>query len=181
MIGINTAILGGTNIGIGFALPISRAKAMLDDYRSGKSFHRARLGLTVVYVAGDWAEALDLPAQGGLLVQEVNIGSAAEAAGVRGYRQVVVIGNARVGVGGDLIMAIDGKPVDSQDALSRALARKRGGDSMMLTLYRNGRTVQGENHPRRGSRRPRLTISGGKGRGRATGLDAVNSLRCTGV
>lgn len=142
VIGINTAILGAANMGIGFALPISRAKAMLDDYRSGKSFRRARLGLTVVYVAGDWAEALDLPAQGGLLVQDVNSGSAAEAAGIRGYRQLVVIGNARVGIGGDLIMAIDGKPVDSQDALSRALARKRGGDAMELTVYHNGRTVK---------------------------------------
>ncbi len=142
VIGINTAILGQTNLGIGFALPISRAKAMLDDYRAGKSFRRARLGLTVVYVAGDWAEALDLPSQGGLLVQQVNQGSAAEAAGIRGYRQVVVIGNAQVGIGGDLITAIDGKPVDSQDALSSALARKRGGDSMELTVYRKGRTLK---------------------------------------
>jgi S1-C subfamily serine protease len=142
VIGINTAILGATNMGIGFALPINRAKAMLDDYRAGKSFRRARLGISVAYVAGDLAEALDLPARGGLLVQQVSRGSAAEAAGLRGASQVVIIGNVEVGIGGDLIMALDGKPVDGQDSLSNALSRRRAGDSMELTIYRNGRTVK---------------------------------------
>jgi S1-C subfamily serine protease len=142
VIGINTAILGRTNIGIGFALPINRAKAMLDDYRSGKSFRRARLGVSVVYVAGDLAEALELPSRGGLLIQQVSRGSAAEAAGLRAASQAVVIGNVEVGIGGDLIMAIDGKPVEGQDSLSNALSRRRAGDTMELTVYRNGRTVR---------------------------------------
>jgi S1-C subfamily serine protease len=143
VIGINTAIYGpnGGNIGIGFALPINRAKAMLDDYSAGKSFRRARLGVTVVFIAGDLAEALDLPREGGLLVQEVAPGSAAEAAGIRPARQSVIIGNAQVGVGGDLIVAVDGRPVDRQDAISRALARKRAGDILPLTVIRNGRRV----------------------------------------
>jgi S1-C subfamily serine protease len=142
VIGINTAILGRTNIGIGFALPFNRAKAMLDDYRAGKSFRRARLGVGVVYVAGDLAEALNLPARGGLLIQQVSRGSAAEAAGLRGATQGVIIGNVEVGIGGDLIMAIDGKPVEGQDSLSNSLSRKRAGDSMELTVFRNGRTVK---------------------------------------
>jgi S1-C subfamily serine protease len=143
VIGINTAIYGpnGGNIGIGFALPINRAKAMLDDYSAGKSFRRARLGVTVVFIAGDLAEALDLPREGGLLVQEVAPGSAAEGAGIRPARQSVIIGNVQVGVGGDLIVAVDGKPVDRQDAISRALARKRAGDILPLTVIRNGRRV----------------------------------------
>ncbi len=144
VIGINTAIYGpnGGNIGIGFALPINRAKAMLDDYSAGKSFQRARLGVTVVYIAGDLAEALQLPREGGLLVQEVAPDSAADAAGIRPARQMVVIGNAQVGVGGDLIVAVDGKPVDRQDAISRALSRKRAGDILSITVYRNGRRVE---------------------------------------
>jgi S1-C subfamily serine protease len=142
VIGINTAILGRTNIGIGFALPINRAKAMLDDYRAGKSFRRARLGVSVVYVAGDLAEALELPSRGGLLIQQVSRGSAAEAAGLRAASQAVVIGNVEVGIGGDLIMAIDGKQVEGQDSLSNALSRRRAGDTMELTVYRNGRTVR---------------------------------------
>lgn len=139
VIGINTAILGQSgNIGIGFALPINRAKAMLDDFQTGRE--RPKLGVSVIYVAGDYADALELPTQGGLLVQEVTAGSPAAKAGVRAGRQVVQIGNVQLVVGGDLIMAIDGKPVDRNDAISRALARKRAGDSIELTIFRGGRT-----------------------------------------
>jgi len=143
VIGINTAIYGpnGGNIGIGFAMPINRAKAMLDDYQAGKSFRRARLGVTVVYIGGDLAEALELPREGGLLVQEVAGNSAAAAGGVRGYKQVVVIGNVRVGVGGDFITSVDGQPVRREDAISKALTRKRAGDMLELKVFRGGKTV----------------------------------------
>jgi S1-C subfamily serine protease len=140
VIGINTAIYGSGNMGIGFALPINRAKAMIEDFRSGRSFKRPRMGVAVAYVAGDIAEALQLPAEGGLLVQGVERGSTAEASGLRGPRQYVIIGNVEIGVGGDLIMAIDGRPVDRNDAITRALARKRPGDKLDLLIFRNGRT-----------------------------------------
>ena len=138
IIGINTAIYGpGGNIGIGFALPVNRAKTMVEDYRAGRSFGRPRLGVSVVYVAGDLAEALELPSEGGLLIQDIAPGSSAASAGLRPARQLVDIGNYRLGVGGDLITAIDGKPVDGTDSLQRALSRKRAGDSIELTVYRN--------------------------------------------
>jgi len=56
VIGINTAIYGpnGGNVGIGFALPINRAKVMLEDFRAGRSFGRPRLGISTVYLAGDF-------------------------------------------------------------------------------------------------------------------------------
>ncbi|MDP8982717.1 MAG: trypsin-like peptidase domain-containing protein [Acidobacteriota bacterium] len=140
VLGINTAILGsGGNIGIGFAMPINRAKAMLDDYQNGRK--RPRLGVSVVWVAGDYADALQLPTQGGLLVQEVEANGAAARAGLRGGKQQVQIGNAQLVVGGDLIMSIDGHPVDRDDAITRTLARKRTGDTIELTVFRAGRTV----------------------------------------
>jgi len=142
VIGINTAIYGpGANIGIGFAMPINRAKTMIEDYQANRRYGRPRLGVDVIYVRGDLAEELGLPAEGGLLIQNVAPGSAAEAAGLRGARRAVVIANYQIGIGGDLIMAIDGKPVDRLDALSRALARKRPGDKVELTLFRNGKRV----------------------------------------
>ena len=143
VIGINTAIYGpGGNIGLGFAMPINKAKAMLVDYRSGKSYKRPFFGVQTIHVAGEWAEALRLPPDGGLLVQVVQRGSAAERAGIRGPREVVVIGNYEVGVGGDLIMAIDGKPCERRDAVTEALQKKRAGDVMELTLFRGGRTTK---------------------------------------
>jgi putative serine protease PepD len=141
VVGINTAILGpnGGNVGIGFAMPINRAKLMLDDFQAGRK--RPKLGVSVVPIAGDYADALHLPTQGGLLVQEVDPDSAAAHAGLRGGRQEVQIGNAQLLVGGDLIMSIDGKPVDRDDAISRVLATKRTGDTLELTIFRNGRTM----------------------------------------
>jgi len=141
VVGINTAILGpnGGNIGIGFAMPINRAKLMLEDFQAGRK--RPKLGVSVVPIAGDYADALRLPTQGGLLIQEVEPDSAAARAGLRGGRQEVQIGNAQVLVGGDLIMSIDGKPVERDDAISRALATKRTGDTLELTIFRNGKTT----------------------------------------
>jgi S1-C subfamily serine protease len=141
VVAINTAIYGpnGGNVGIGFAMPINRAKLMLDDFQAGRK--RPRLGVTVVYVAGDYADALSLPNQGGLLIQEVEPGSPSARAGLKGGRQQVQIGNAQLMMGGDLIIAIDGKPIEREDAISRSLARKRSGDTVELTIYRAGRTV----------------------------------------
>jgi S1-C subfamily serine protease len=140
VIGINTAILGRTNMGIGFALPINRAKALLTDYQAGRITERPKIGVTTEYVAGDLADALGLPRKGGLLVQGVVHGSSEYLAGVRGAREVVDIGNVELGIGGDLIIAIDGQPVEREDALVRALSHKRVGDTVSLTIIRNGRT-----------------------------------------
>jgi S1-C subfamily serine protease len=53
-----------------------------------------------------------------------------------------MVGNYRIPVGGDLITAIDGKPVEEQDAVTRALSRKHAGEIMSLTIYRNGRSME---------------------------------------
>ena len=143
VIGINTAILApsGGNIGIGFAMPINRAKAMLEDFRAGKSFGRPRFGASTVFITGDLAAELKLPTGGGLLIQEVGRGSAAEQAGLKGYRDVVLVGNERLGVGGDFITEVDGKAVTESDALARAIARKRPGDTITVKVFRAGKLL----------------------------------------
>ena len=141
VIGLNTAIVGQTNLGIGFALPINRAKALLSDFKAGRVTERPRPGVTTEYVAGDLAEALGLPRRGGLLVQAIAPNGSEAAAGIRGAREAVVVGNTELGIGGDLIMAIDGHPVDREDALVRAISQKHVGDTINLTVFRNGRTL----------------------------------------
>jgi len=84
-------------------------------------------------------EMLQLPAQGGLLIESVERGSAAEAAGLRGPTGIVRVGNYRLGVGGDLIMAVDDQAIQDNDTLLRLLNKKRGGDMMDFTVFRNGR------------------------------------------
>ena len=143
VIAINTAIYGPQgNIGLGFAMPINRAKAMLDEFTKNGHISRPTLGIKALPVSADLAEMLNLPSQGGLLVQYVEPGSAAEQAGLRGPTRNVIVWNYRVGVGGDLIMAIDGQPVEGNDSLQRILNRKRGGDFLDLTVWRGGKKEQ---------------------------------------
>jgi S1-C subfamily serine protease len=140
VIGINTAIYGAQgSIGIGFAMPISRAKAMLEEYRTRGKISRPWLGLVTVPVAGDLAEMLQLPASGGLLIQEVERGSPAESAGLHGPTRVVIVSNFRLGIGGDLITAGDGQPIQDKESLKRLMDKKHGGDLLELTVYRDGR------------------------------------------
>jgi len=141
VIGINTAIYGQQgSIGIGFAMPIARAKSMLEEFQTHGKISRATLGIRTVYVAGDLAEMLQLPAEGGLLIQSVERNSAAEEAGLKGPNRVVIVGNYQLGIGGDLITAADGLPIESSDTLLGLLSKKRGGDMLDLTIYRGGRT-----------------------------------------
>ncbi len=143
VIGINTAIYGPQgNIGIGFAMPINRAKGMLDEFQAKGRITTPYLGAMAVFISGDLAEELGLPQGGGLLIQRIERGSAADRAGLRGPRQVVIVGNYRLGVGGDLIVAVDGQPIEGQDTLQRVMNRKHAGDTMTLTIFRNGRTMK---------------------------------------
>lgn len=144
VIGINTAIYGQNgNIGIGFAMPINRAKALLETIRSGKKILPAgQIGVTITgFVAGDLAQALRLPASGGLLIEEVHPNTPAQRAGLRGATREVIVGNWQVPVGGDLITAVDGKPVKDQQAVQRAVSSKHAGDTLTLTVFRDGRSM----------------------------------------
>jgi S1-C subfamily serine protease len=141
VIGINTAILGSQgNIGIGFAMPINRAKEMLDEFQQHGHISRPTLGITTVWVSGELADMLRLPSKGGLLIQRVERDSPAAEAGLRGPSQVVIVANYQLGVGGDLITAVEGQAVDGKETLQRVMDRKHGGDPLSLTIYRDGRT-----------------------------------------
>ena len=151
VIGINTMILGSQtasgeagSIGIGFAMPINRAKSMLEEFRTTGQISRPVLGIVETYpVSGDLAEALEIPASGGLLIQNIEEGSPAARAGIKGPDRAVrvgIFGQIRIGIGGDLITEIDGKKVETRDALTRAVEGKKAGDKIELTLYRGGRS-----------------------------------------
>jgi S1-C subfamily serine protease len=139
VIGVNTAIYGpGGNIGIGFAMPINVAKRMLEDHQSGRPAGRPVLGVDVMPVFGRLAAELGLPSEGGFLIYKVRPGTPAARAGLRGADREVIVGNFRVPIGGDLITSIDGQAVEDDSDLSRLLRRKRPGDSVELTIFRDG-------------------------------------------
>ena len=142
VIGINTAIYGQGNIGIGFAMPINRAKTMLDEFqKNGRISLPAPLGVKAMYIAGDLADALHLPSSGGLLIQSVEDGSAAEEAGLHGPTERVLVGGRYwINTGGDFITTIEGQTITGNETLQRALSHKRGGDMLDLTVIRNGKS-----------------------------------------
>jgi S1-C subfamily serine protease len=140
VIGINTAIYGQQgNIGLGFAMPINRAKSMLSEFQQpGHVSRLAPLGIQTIFISGDLAEALHLPSQGGLLILRVDPGSAAEEFGLRGPTRMVVVGNYPLPIGGDFITGIESQQVAGNESLTRALSHKHAGEQLDLTLYRNG-------------------------------------------
>ncbi len=143
VIGINSAIFtpSGTTAGIGFAIPINSAKRIAHDLMTEGRVRQAFLGVQTMSVGGQLAEALDLPAQEGLLVETATKGGPAAAAGIRGGDRVVRAGMQRIAVGGDLIVAVDGQKVASPFDLNILLNRKRPGDAITLTVYRGGKKI----------------------------------------
>jgi len=143
VIGINSAIYtpSGTTAGIGFAIPINTAKLIANDLMTEGRVRRAYLGVQTVPVGGWLAEALDLPVQEGLLVEQTTKGSPAAAAGIRGGDRVAEAGMRRIVIGGDVIVALDGQKVANQFDMNVLLNRKRPGDTVTLTVYRGAKKM----------------------------------------
>jgi S1-C subfamily serine protease len=138
VIGINTMIASsvGQNAGIGFAIPINTAKAVLNDLLTLGRVRRPVLGVVTVAIGPDIADQLGLLADYGLLVQRVLPGGAAERAGLKGGTERAYLGNTPIMVGGDLIVAIDGQDVQDQQQLAQVMNNHRAGDTVRVTIYR---------------------------------------------
>jgi S1-C subfamily serine protease len=158
MIGINTMILSpgganGGNVGIGFAVPVNTVRRVAMDLIKEGRVLRPDMGIEGYSISRNLASALELPVDRGVLVIRVIRGGTADAAGLRGYSQVVSIFNERFPVGGDIITEIDGKPVASSDDLNLILENKRPGDTVRLIYYRgptkNEKTITLMEQPRR--------------------------------
>ena len=143
VIGINSAIYtpSGTTAGIGFAIPINTAKRIANDLMTEGRVRQAFLGVQTLPVGGWLAEALDLPVQDGLMIEEVTRGGPAAAAGLRGGDREALAGMRRIVTGGDVITAIDGRKIASQFDMNVALNKKRPGDMVTVTVYRGAKKL----------------------------------------
>jgi S1-C subfamily serine protease len=139
VIGINTMILSqvGQNAGIGFAIPINTAKAVLNDLMTLGRVRRPALGVVTIPISADLADEMGLPVDYGLLILQVSPGGAADAAGLRGGTERAYLGNKIIMLGGDLIVAIDGQKVEDEMDLSQMMNNHRAGDTVKITVYRN--------------------------------------------
>ena len=169
VIGINTQILSpastggsGQNAGVGFAIPINTAKNLLARLQSagGKAVYAPRIGVSSGLLAlqntpaGPQPVALglsalsssarqqfDLPPRG-LLIKEVSPNTPAARAGVVGGRNTRDFQGGRITLGGDVVTAVNGQPVDSLEDLQAGLIDRKVGDGVTLTLVRGGKTRQ---------------------------------------
>jgi S1-C subfamily serine protease len=147
VIGINSQIATGGgqgSVGIGFAVPVNTAKDLLPRLREGQEIKRAYLGVRMSTVTEDAAAEHDLPRDSGALIETVEEGGPAEDAGLEASQTNELTG--AVTEPGDLIVALDGEPVQSADDVVAAVAGKQPGDTISLEVYRGDdrRTVRVE-------------------------------------
>jgi S1-C subfamily serine protease len=150
VVGVNSQIetggSGGGNVGIGFAVPIDTAKQILPQLKSEGRVERAYLGITSLTIDGSLRGA-NLPVDEGALVQTVQQGSPAERAGIRaGSISAQLEDGSSIQLGGDIVRAVDGKPVRTSDDVATAISAKKPGSTVELDLLRDGqqRTVEVE-------------------------------------
>jgi S1-C subfamily serine protease len=134
---IETANGGGGNVGIGFAVPSNTVKSVVAQLLDDGQVDRAYLGVTLQEVNADVASVLKLPADRGVLVGSVQAGSPAAKAGIDGGETQVVVAGESYQVGGDMIVAVDGKDVTSVDELREVIAAHAPGDSVEVTVVRS--------------------------------------------
>jgi S1-C subfamily serine protease len=144
VIGINTMIASnsGQSAGIGFAIPINTAKAVLNDLVTIGRVRRPALGVLTIPISPDIADQLGLSSDYGLLIVRAVPGGAADRAGLKGGSERAYLGNQPIMIGGDLIVAIDGQDVQDQQELSRLMNGHRAGDTIRVTIYRGKRKME---------------------------------------
>jgi S1-C subfamily serine protease len=144
VIGINTMIYSGVgqSAGIGFAIPINTAKAVLNDLVTLGRVRRPALGIRTIPIDPELADQMGLAADYGLLIVQVVPGGAADRVGLRGGTERAYLGNIPIMLGGDLIVAIDGQRVDDQQALAQMMNSHRAGDTVRITFYRGKKKME---------------------------------------
>ena len=139
VIGVTTLIASNgsdQSAGIGFAIPINTAKAVLDDFARYGRVRRPSLDIVTLPIGPDIAEQIGLPVEYGILIERVLPGGAAEKAGLHGGNQRLYQGNTPVMLGGDLIVGVDGQEIQTPQDLSATLNQHRAGDVVTLTVFR---------------------------------------------
>jgi serine protease Do len=129
VVGINTAIFSGTGgyMGIGFAIPSSMARDILDDLVAGREVERGWLGVYIADLTPEMAEMFGFTGTDGVLVQEILEGSPAEEAGLQA---------------GDIITEYRGEKIEKMTQLRRRVTATDPGNEAELKVWRDGEVVE---------------------------------------
>jgi S1-C subfamily serine protease len=145
VIGINTMIASNgaaQSSGIGFAIPINTAKAVVNDLVTLGRVRRPALGVRTIPIDPEIADELGLAADYGLLIVQAVAGGSADRAGLRGGTERAYLGNTPIMIGGDLIVAIDGEKVENQQILAQLMNRHRAGDTVKVSIFRGKKRLE---------------------------------------
>ncbi|SRR5579871_675511 len=141
VIGINAAIIGQAYLGIGFAIPISHARTIVDELLKEGHVQRPWLGVETWTIPQEVAEALKFPVHEGALIVRMVDNSPADLGGLHGPDRTAMYGFQQLPIGGDLIVALDDKPITSREEVNRAIDHHKVGDTMKVTIYRGTRKM----------------------------------------
>jgi S1-C subfamily serine protease len=150
VIGINSQILTGGegsdgNVGIGFAIPIDTAKEEIGRLEAGgaagsggeaEAGSGGFLGVNGTTITPTLAQELGLPVSSGVLIEEVVEGGPAAAAGLRGATSAIELEGGQLGIGGDVITAVDGRQVAGMEELAATIGADQPGEEVELSVIR---------------------------------------------
>lgn len=131
VVGINSAIatdgMSSTYIGYGFAIPINLAKSVAQDLIANGKVNRGYIGVRIEAVDAATAKAIGLEKPKGVLIQDIIEDGAAAEEDIKE---------------GDVILKVDDVEVNQPNELQAYIARKRANDEVVLTLFRDGDTIE---------------------------------------
>ncbi|MBO0700942.1 MAG: trypsin-like peptidase domain-containing protein [Zavarzinella sp.] len=135
LIGMNTAITSptGGNVGIGYAIPVDTVNQVVTDLIRNRPPTRPSMGIVTLRERDTRALGFDK----GVMVAEVKEGSPAEKAGLKGFRRDPDAGEQHYG---DVIIAVNGQPINGLSDLARVMAKFKVGQTVKLTILRDKQT-----------------------------------------
>ncbi len=141
VLGINSQIntTSGGGEGVGYAIPVDTVRRTLAGLRKDGAVQYAYLGVATARIYPQLARRFGLPVTKGAWVQEVVAAGPADDAGLRGGSAPARFQARTVSAGGDIITAVDGRPLNDEAALGVALLRYQPGDEVVLRIYRDGK------------------------------------------
>jgi S1-C subfamily serine protease len=143
VIGVNAQIetsgTSGSNLGVGFAIPVSIVERVIPALIESGHYDWSWLGVSGYTVDPPLVKAMSLPVEQGAYVSTVTAGGPAEAAGLKATSSTVTQDGRTVEIGGDVITAVDGQPVKTFDDLLVYLSLQTSpGQQIALSILRNG-------------------------------------------
>jgi S1-C subfamily serine protease len=144
VIGINEQIASssGSNSGVGFAIPVTSVRYSVPQLKDGGKVEYAFLGVTSESLYPQLADHLGIDSKSGALITDVVNGSPADDAGLKGASGETTFQLQHIKTGGDVVVAVDGKPVFANNDLSELVAAHKPGDTVTLDIRRDGRHAQ---------------------------------------